>query len=143
MVVPPPPPLRRNVGSLSVAYACFAFCGLYVLAVDMLDAGFAKDISVLIGFFLAPLGLAAFVVMVTGTVLALKVPRHRPLLVLCLANALFIAGVIALLAFEDTDDKTLVAVMKAASWIYSALSILVPLWWFVIGRSSTSTAPTS
>jgi len=134
MTVPPPTPPQRNVRSLSVAYACFAFCGLYVLAVDMLDAGFAGDVGVLIGFWLVPLGLAGFVAIVSGTVLALQAPRHRPLLALCLANALLIAGVIALLVFEGTSDTTLVALVKAASWIYIALSILVPLWWFVIGK---------
>lgn len=142
--MPTPPPLQRNARSLSVAYACFAFCGLYVLAGDMLDAGFAGDISVLIGFFLVPLGLAGFVAMVYGTVLALKAPRHPLLLALCLINAVFIAAVIAMLALEDPlNTNPLEPAVKASSWIYATLLILVPLWWFVIGRRWTGTAPTS
>lgn len=137
MAAPQPLPLQRNSRSLNVAYACFGFCGLYVLAGNMLEAGVAGDAGIFIGFWLAGLGLVAFVALVCGTVLALKAPRHPPLLVLCLANVLLIAGAIALLAFEATSDETLVAVMKTASWIYATLSILVSLWWFVIGKKET------
>jgi hypothetical protein len=88
-----------------------------------------------------PLALVGFVAMVCGTVLALKVPRHPPLLALCLTNALFITADIAMLALEDPLNMNLEPVVKVASWIYVAPSILVPLWWFMIGR--TNTAPTS
>jgi hypothetical protein len=134
MAVPPPLPLQRNTRSLSIAYACFAFCGLYVLAGDMLEAGFAGDISVFIGLWLVPLGLVGFVAMVCGTVLALKAPRHPPLLALCLTNAVFIAAVIAMLVLEGPLKTNLEPTVKVASWIYVAPSILVSLWWFLIGR---------
>jgi hypothetical protein len=135
MAAPSPlPPLQRNARSLSVAYACFAFCGLYVLAGDMMEAGFAGDISVLIGFWLVPLGLVGVVALVCGTVLALQAPRHPPLLALCLTNAVFIAAVIAVLALEGPLKTDLEPTVKVASWIYVAPSILIPLWWFLIGR---------
>jgi hypothetical protein len=177
MAAPPPlPPLQRNARSLSVAYACFVFCGLYVLAGDMMEAGFAGDISVFIGLWLAALGLAGVVALVCGTVLALKAPRHPPLLALCLTNVvfiglwlaalglagvvalvcgtvlalkaprhppllalcltnvLFIAAVIAMLAMEGPLKANLEPTVKVASWIYLALSILIPLWWFLIGK---------
>jgi hypothetical protein len=135
MAAPPPlPPLQRNARSLSVAYACFVFCGLYVLAGDMMEAGFAGDISVFIGLWLAALGLAGVVALVCGTVLALKAPRHPPLLALCLTNVVFIAAVIAMLALEGPLKTNLEPTVKVASWIYVALSILIPLWWFLIGK---------
>jgi hypothetical protein len=135
MAAPPPlPPLQRNARSLSVAYACFVFCGLYVLAGDMMEAGFAGDISVFIGLWLAALGLAGVVALVCGTVLALKAPRHPPLLALCLTNVVFIAAVIAMLAMEGPLKANLEPTVKVASWIYVALSILIPLWWFLIGK---------
>jgi hypothetical protein len=135
MAAPPPlPPLQRNARSLSVAYACFVFCGLYVLAGDMMEAGFAGVISVFIGLWLEALGLAGVVALVCGTVLALKAPRHPPLLALCLTNVVFIAAVIAMLAMEGPLKANLEPTVKVASWIYVALSILIPLWWFLIGK---------
>jgi hypothetical protein len=135
MAAPPPlPPLQRNARSLSVAYACFVFCGLYVLAGDMMEAGFAGDISVFIGLWLAALGLASVMALMCGTVLALKAPRHPPLLALCLTNVVFIAAVIAMLAMEGPLKANLEPTVKVASWIYVALSILIPLWWFLIGK---------
>lgn len=143
MAAPRPLPLQRNSRSLNVAYACFGFCGFYVLAGNMLGAGFAGDIGIFIGFWLATLGLVAFVAMVCGTVLALKAPRHPPLVALCLTNAVFIAAVIAMLALEDPLNKNpLEPAVKVASWIYVAPSLLVPLWWFMMGRHA-STEPTS
>ena len=135
MTLSPTP--QTNQRSLNVAYACFAFCGLYVLTANMMDAGVGGQSAVLIGFLLAGLGLPGVVVMVCGTVLAVSHRRHRPLLVLCLANALFVAGIIIALSLEQE------AFARVASWMYAAFTILVPLWWFVIGRTWNSTTPTS
>jgi hypothetical protein len=112
---------------LDFAYACFALLGFTMLAiaaepffVDMKSPGEGAGYGFAVGMLLGLPSMLAFVLAICLTVMRW---RYRPIVVFCLLNLLLLA----LALWSD-----------AMEWVCGAVSILVPVWWFALGRRGTS-----
>jgi len=132
------------------AYCCFAFLGLAVMAIlaePFVSNESSQGYAATVGLGLPLPMLLAFVV---GLYLAVRSQWHWPLVILSLITILFwtftIGSVITESDSESASQKYMEAEDKEA-WIYAAVSILLPLWWFAIGRwrykSKTNPDPAS
>jgi hypothetical protein len=125
---------------LDLAYACFAFLGLAVAAFASMtfadkenQAGYG-----MLSLTLVPPTLAAFV---AGIVLTVKSWRHRPLVVLCLTTLLFVGVLVGAGVSDCCSEGASAKAIGATPWIYGAVAILVPLWWFIVGRWNNKDEP--
>jgi hypothetical protein len=83
--------------------------------------------------------LLAFII---GLYLAARSQWHWPLVILSLITILFWTLLISSLNTNSASDQT----MDDEAWICAAVSTLLPVWWFAIGRwrykAKTSPEPT-
>jgi len=108
--------IRRQ---LDFAYACFALLGLTMLAYlaqTFVDTSNQGAYAMTVGLLLVLPSMIALVLAICLTVMR---RRYRPIVVFCLLNLL-------LLALALGND--------AMGWVYGAVSVLVPAWWFTVGR---------
>ena len=110
---------------LDFAYACFALVGLAALAiaagpflVDMRSTGAGAGYGFTVGMLLVLPSMLAFVVAICLTVMR---RRYRPIVLFCMLNVVLLS-----LALIWENDSML--------WIYGTVSMLVPAWWFTVGR---------
>ena len=114
---------KEVLRQLDFAYACFALLGLAALAiaaepffVDSKSPGAGAGYGFAVGMLLVLPSMLALVLAICLTVMR---RRYRPIVVFCLLNLL-------LLALALGNDAML--------WIYGTVSMLVPVWWFAVGR---------
>ncbi|PYT60098.1 MAG: hypothetical protein DMG35_12350 [Acidobacteria bacterium] len=113
---------------LDFAYACFALLGLTMLAFEaeaFVDAKNQGAYAMTIGLLLLLPSMLAFVLAICLTVMR---RRYRPIVVFCLLTMLLLALAIGSVAM---------------AWIYGAVSMLVPAWWFTVGRWRNAIPPRS
>jgi hypothetical protein len=115
---------------LDFAYACFAFMGFTMLAiaaepffVDMKSPGAGAGYGFAVGMGLGMPSMLAFVLAICLTVMRRS---YRPIVVFCLLDLLLLA---------------LVFGSDAMEWVYGAVSMLVPGWWFAVGRWRVAIQP--
>lgn len=111
---------------LDFAYACFALLGLTMLAFEaeaFVDAKNQGAYAMTIGLLLLLPSMLAFVLAICLTVMR---RRYRPIVVFCLLTMLLLALAIGSVAM---------------AWIYGAVSMLVPAWWFTVGRWRNTDTP--
>jgi hypothetical protein len=105
---------------LDFAYACFALLGLAALAIVaepfLTDKHSEQGYGFAVGMLLVLPSILAFVLAICLTVMR---RRYRPIVIFCLLNML-------LLALALGSD--------AMQWVYGAVSMLVPAWWFAVVR---------
>jgi hypothetical protein len=153
MTIPQPPDdiasgeldKQRSLRRLNRAYGCYAFIGVTILvflaiASAIPEGEAAEGYGMMMGMSVgAPLMLGSIIAFVAGIVLTLGLHdrwhRHRPLVIVCLTHVLFMAGAIgASSAIPDEPGRLLQYALYALVGIYIAIAVLVPGWWFTIGR---------
>ena len=125
-----PAPLQLRI-QRSVAYACFLVPGVVVLLsviAEFVPSGVMEPAY--FGFFvLIPLTLASAIAIPVALVLAFKVGRREPaLIVLSVATVLVAAGALSGLG----DGRAMTAVFA----VYCLLVAVLEVRWFVFGRRS-------
>ena len=115
---------------LDFAYGCFALVGFTMLAiaaepffVDEKSPGAGAGYGFAVGMLLVLPSVLALVLAICLTVMR---RRYRPIVVFCLLNLL-------LLALALRSD--------AMEWVCGAVSLLVPVWWFAVGRWRNTDKP--
>ncbi len=111
---------------LDFAYACFAFMGFTMLAivaepffVDEKDpTGSGEGYGFLVGMCLMLPSMLALVLAICLTVMR---RRYQPIVIFCMLNVLLLS--LALIWENDSME-----------WVYGTVSMLVPAWWFTVGR---------
>jgi len=110
---------------LDFAYACFAFVGFTMSAivaepffVDMKSPGAAAGYGFVVGM---GLGLPSMLALVLAICLTVMRRRHQPIVIFCMLNVLLLS--LALIWENDSME-----------WVYGTVSMLVPAWWFTVGR---------
>jgi hypothetical protein len=135
---------------LDRAYACFGFLGLVTLLIGIAallsqfglmnfkegSNGFTW--TLVFGMFLGPLLLVGMLVAsVWGVVLTVKFWRHSALVVLSVVSMLCGGGLLTVMAIEwgvYPGSSTLTHAMDIAGGAYIAANVLIPAWWFAMGR---------
>jgi hypothetical protein len=110
---------------LDFAYACFAFVGFTMLAivaepffVDEKSPGAGAGYGFLVGMgFVLPAMLA----LVLAICLTVMRRHHQPIVIFCMLNVLLLSLAIG---WENNSLR----------WVYGTVSMLVPAWWFIVGR---------
>ncbi len=118
---------------LDFAYACFAFVGFTMLAivaepffVDEKDpTGSGEGYGFLVGMCLMLPSMLALVLAICLTVMR---RRHQPIVIFCMLNVLLLS--LALIWENDSME-----------WVYGTVSMLVPAWWFIVGRWRNTDKP--
>ncbi len=110
---------------LDFAYACFALLGFTMLAiaaepffVDMKSPGAAAGYGFVVGM---GLGLPSMLALVLAICLTVMRRRHQPIVIFCMLNVLLLS--LALIWENDSME-----------WVYGTVSMLIPAWWFTMGR---------
>lgn len=89
--------MKKTRFQYDLAYSCFLFCGLTILAFSILSAlpiPMGSGAAGYIGFFVAiPLFLALLVAMAAGIILSARLWKHWPLVILSGMSVLFIAEI--------------------------------------------------
>jgi hypothetical protein len=118
---------------LDRAYACYAYVGLFAIAMLAVVALPATDaaregygMGLILPATLLPFALVAAIVMTA------RLPHHRTLVVLGLSTLLLALFVFAV-GVSSSGDSSEYA-MDIALGIYGAGAVLVPVWWFATGR---------
>jgi len=118
---------------LDFAYACFAFMGFTMLAivaepffVDEKDpTGSGEGYGFLVGMCLMLPSMLALVLAICLTVMR---RRYQPIVIFCMLNVLLLS--LALIWENDS-----------LRWVYGTVSMLVPAWWFIVGRWRNTDKP--
>lgn len=142
---------RNDESPLNRAYGCFAFLGLATLPVGVgallyvlhwmnFDEGSTGGtLTMLFGMALAvPLAMGMVGASIFGIWQTVRL-RHPALLVLAMVSIVCGGGLIALVpqtpGWNGGPDPPIVDYgMSVAFGIYIAANILIPAWWFVVGR---------
>ena len=125
----------KSLRRLDVAYGCYAYVGLFTLALMALLTLASKEN--LEGYAMGLGGLPALplpIVLVTAIVQSARLRRNRGLAVLGLST-LVLVGVFAVVGITDCCEE---GASEYASYavlgLYGAVATLVPAWWFAKGR---------
>ena len=117
---------------LDFAYACFAFVGFTMLAivaepffVDMKSPGAGAGYGFVVGMCLMLPSMLALVLAICLTVMR---RRYQPIVIFCMLNVLLLS--LALIWENDS-----------LRWVYGTVSMLVPGWWFIVGRWRNTDKP--
>jgi hypothetical protein len=123
----------RGFKLIDFAYACFAAFGMALLA---LWAGPALGVPAeTIGTIGMLTGMGFLLALFCGIALAVWYWRHTSLLLLGLINIAFWAIAFRVLFFSDPLNPSLY--FQILIGIYVATLILIPAWWFAVGRRHT------
>ena len=134
---------------LNRAYGCFGFLGLASLPFgiaallshfglmnfDEGSNGFTW--TLVFGMFLGPLLLVGMLVAsVSGIVLTVKFWRHSALVVLSLVSIVCVGGGVTYISYSDAPNLPhyLDNAVAIGAAIYIAANVLIPAWWFAMGR---------
>jgi hypothetical protein len=119
---------------LDFAYACFAFVGFTMLAivaepffVDEKSPGAGAGYGFLVGMGFVLPSMLALVLAICLTVMR---RRHQQIVIFCMLNVLLLS--LALIWENDS-----------LRWVYGTVSMLVPAWWFTVGRWRNAIPPRS
>jgi peptidoglycan/LPS O-acetylase OafA/YrhL len=125
---------QKGLRRLDRAYACYAYVGLFAIAllavvtvpVSTPDGREGYGMALVLPGTLLPIALVAAIVMTA------RLRHHRALVVLALFTLLlplliFAVGVSSSEALSEDA-------MNLVLGIYGAGAVLVPVWWFAIGR---------
>jgi len=117
---------------LDFAYACFAFVGFTMLAivaepffVDMKSPGAGAGYGFVVGMGFVLPSMLALVLAICLTVMR---RRYQPIVIFCMLNVLLLS--LALIWENDS-----------LRWVYGTVSMLVPAWWFIVGRWRNTDKP--
>ena len=117
---------------LDFAYACLAFVGFTMLAyvaepffVDAKSPGAEAGYSFVVGIGLVLPSMLALVLAICLTVMR---RRHQPIVIFCMLNVLLLS---LALIWENNSMR----------WVYGTVSMLVPAWWFTVGRWRNTDTP--
>jgi hypothetical protein len=119
---------------LDFAYACFALMGFTMLAivaepffVDLKSPGAGAGYGFAVGM---GLGLPSMLALVLAICLTVMRRRYQPIVIFCMLNVLLLSMAIV---WENDSIR----------WIYGTVSMLVPAWWFIVGRWRNTDKPLS
>ena len=127
---------QKSLRSLDRAYACYAYVGLFTIAllfvvtvpVPTPDAREGYGMALVLPGTLLPIAFVAAIV------LTVKWRRHKPLRLLGLST-LFLALLFLLAGVSDCcGDGRSEYVLDAFIGIFGCCATFVPAWWFAIGR---------
>jgi hypothetical protein len=127
---------QKSLGRLDRAYACYTYVGLFTIAVLAVvtvpvptpDAREGYGIALVLPGTLLPIAFVAAIV------LTVRLRHHKPLLFLGLST-LFLAALFLTVGISDCCAEGLSEyAVNAVVGMYGTGAVLVPVWWFVIGR---------
>ncbi len=127
---------------LDRAYGCFGFLGLASLAFGLSvllseSSGLAGGLTVLFGMLLPlALMLGMFAASVCGIVLTVKFRRHPALVVLSVVSIVCVGGAMVYMSHSVIPELPhyLEYAPTIGVAIYVAANVLLPAWWFAMGR---------
>lgn len=141
---------KSDKSQLNRAYGCFAFLGLVTLPFGIaallaevglvnFDKGFAEELAGWALYLGLILGIPLFAGMLVASVYGIARTvqfRHPPMVILSLISIVCGGGFPALLLSmgNGPDSPILDYLIAIVFGTYTAANVLIPAWWFSIGR---------
>jgi len=125
---------EKSLGRLDRAYACWAYVGLFTIAMTAVVSLPSTEKKEGYGMLLVLPGMLLPIALVAAIVMTVRLRRHRALVFLS-RSTLFLTIVFLAVGISDCCAEGLSEyAMNAVVGMYGVGAVLVPVWWFVIGR---------
>jgi hypothetical protein len=135
-IVAAEPPKHESLRSLDLAYACWAYVGLFAIAllavatvpVSTPDGREGYGMGLILPGTLLPFAF------VGAIILTVELRRHKPLRLLGLSTLSLGLLLFALAVSDCCSDNTAEYVFDPFIGIFGCYATFVPAWWFAVGR---------
>ena len=125
---------QKSLRRLDRAYACYAYVGLFTIAMLAVVALPSTEKKEGYGMALVLPGALLPVAFVAAIVMTVRLRRHRALIFLSLSTLILTLVFLAVGISDWSAEGLSEYAVNTVVGVYGAGAVLVPVWWFVKGR---------